>query len=219
MHIAHLNSDIRFAPNCKLLGLTLDQCLSWSPHIEQLIKKLNKAYYAIMQLKSALNKKTLLDVYYSLVYSHLSYNVLAWGLSSDLNVVFIKQKQIIRLIFNLGYRDSCQNTFKENSILTLPCILIFKAVVFVKNNFNLFEKLGSNHSYGTRYKNKKLCFLTHNTSFFQSCPYYVCSTLYNNLPKELTDISTMTIFKKRVKSFLCLKGYYTIKEYLSDNFH
>jgi len=56
----------------KFLGLMLDSTLSWKPHIDQLISKLNSACYVIRSLKSIISLENLRMIYFSSVHSIIS---------------------------------------------------------------------------------------------------------------------------------------------------
>lgn len=208
------NEDITLSDSVKLLGTFFDSKLSWYNHIEHVCNRLNGAYFAILQLKSTLDRAGLINVYYSMAYSHISYNILAWGRSSECERVFICQKRIIRLIFDMKAGVSCREIFKEKLILTTPCIYILKCLTFTKNNMGFFEKRGNSHNYATRHGDL-LNIPRHNTSAFKKSPYYNCIILYNALPKEIRDISGYTQFRNKVKGYLSLNGFYSVNEFIN----
>lgn len=73
-------------------------------------------------------------MYYGLVYSALSYIIMLWGNSTEVNRVFILKKPILRLIFRTAPRSSCRRAFFENEILTLASIFIYRCQVYVEEN-------------------------------------------------------------------------------------
>lgn len=199
----------------KFLGINMDSNLRWSQHIEMLCKKLSKSYYAINQLKYCLPIRSVIDIYYSLCYSHISYNILLWGLSSDVNRVFIIQKRILRNIFGLDPRSSCRPIFVAWDLLTVPCIYIFKSLLYVRENLSKFTKLSSLHGYGTR--NPEVLLLpSHRTSKFECSPSYKGTKLYNQLPNSLKSLPKAK-FRNEIKKLLLAKCYYTVDEFLNDN--
>ena len=117
------NMNINLSNKVKFLGTQIDPQLSFSNHIDHVCAKLNSAYFALLSLKSCLDEDGLLSVYYSLAYSHMTYNVVSWGgAGTNCNRIFINQKRILRLIFNLDYRESCRDVFIQKRILTFPSI-------------------------------------------------------------------------------------------------
>ena len=89
-----LYENVTRSESAKLLGTFLDHKLSWTNHVDHVCKKLNKAYFAMLQLKSTLDKDSLVNIYYSLAYSHLSFNIMAWGRTIELQRVFVGQKKL-----------------------------------------------------------------------------------------------------------------------------
>lgn len=105
----------KFETRAKLLGTWLDSNMSFEYHIDYVCGQLNKTFYAIFQMIDYLDEKGLLDLYYAFAYSHLSYNVLSWGKATESNRVFVSQKRILRLIFNLKNIESCKNIFLKRN--------------------------------------------------------------------------------------------------------
>jgi len=81
VNISHKTIQIRNVCHTNFLGLTLDSTLSWKPHIDQLISKLNSACYVIRSLKSLIPLETLRMIYFSSVRTIISYGIIFWGWS------------------------------------------------------------------------------------------------------------------------------------------
>lgn len=199
----------------KFLGVHIDKCLNWCQHIDTLCKKLNSAYYAINRVKDSFPAKSLLNIYYSLAYSHIAYNILLWGTSTDAGRILIAQKRILRLIFNLDPRSSCKPLFVHNDVLTTPCIYIYKCLMYIKNNQANLSTLPSYHNYNTR-NIYTLSLPRHRTSKFENSPTYMGMKLFNHLPNCI-KIMNKVKFRKYVRKFLLRKCYYSVSEYLGDN--
>lgn len=201
--------------NCsKFLGILVDRNLSWEEHINYVCSKLNQAYFAILQLKENLNEAGLVNVYYALAYSHLSLNTFIWGRSSYVSRVFILQKRLLRLLFNLDFRESCKTIFINKKLLTVPSIYIYKCLLYVKSNLESFEGLSDYHLYNTRNKNI-LSIPLHRTSTYKESLHYNCIILYNRLPSNIQDMA-VSKFKYTVKNLLLKNGYYSIDEFLTQ---
>lgn len=204
---------INFAPFVKVLGVTLDESLTWEAHIDSVAKKLNSAYYAIMQLKTSLSIKYLKSVYYAMVYSVLSYNVIVWGQAIEWKRVFISQKRILRLIYNLGYNESCRNTFRSSELLTFPSIYIYKCATFMKENPQKFQKYIPTHSYSTR-NCGAYSVPQHTLTLFRRSPEFACISIYNGLPDSLKELTNINIFKNKLREYLVRESFYDLKEFL-----
>ncbi|KAJ8915341.1 hypothetical protein NQ315_008227 [Exocentrus adspersus] len=99
LNLSFGNCRIQSVASDKLLGLIIDHNLTWSAHIDNLSKKLNKSFYAISRIGNSMPLPAVLSVYYSLVYSHLSYNVIFFGNASESIRLFILQKRCIQLCY------------------------------------------------------------------------------------------------------------------------
>lgn len=110
--------EISRTNQAKFLGLHVDSQLTWAAHIEHVAGKLKSAYFAIVNLKTVLTTKQLLNVYYALAYSHLKYMVLCWGQATELGRIFILLKRIIRKIYSLSpIMETCkEKIFKSEKI-------------------------------------------------------------------------------------------------------
>ena len=76
VNISHKTNQISNVCHTNFLGLTLDSTLSWKPHTDQLISKLNSACYVIRSLKSLISLETLRMIYFSSVHSIISYGII-----------------------------------------------------------------------------------------------------------------------------------------------
>ena len=96
----------------KFLGITIDDKLTWLPHIEQLVKKLHGICGRIYRIKSCLPERLYKQIYHTLFESHLSYGITVWGGVSlnKLLPLFKAQKKCIRIMF--GDSESFSNKFK-----------------------------------------------------------------------------------------------------------
>ena len=63
----------------KYLGIIFDEQFKWHEHISFLCKKISKSVGVLSKLRYYTNVKTLIQVYHSLVGSHLTYANIAWG--------------------------------------------------------------------------------------------------------------------------------------------
>jgi len=78
------------------LGLYLDDNLSWDYHITQLSRKLSRANGVLSKLRHYVPISTLIQLYYSLFYSHMSYGILVWSLTAQKNLdkITVLQKNV-----------------------------------------------------------------------------------------------------------------------------
>ena len=73
------NCTISNSPETKFLGMTLDQNLNWSSHVNQLILKLNRNLKLLKLSRNMMTQDSKLLVYRSHLESHIQYGLLLWG--------------------------------------------------------------------------------------------------------------------------------------------
>jgi hypothetical protein len=119
----------------KLLGVLLDEYLSFEPHINMLCNKVSKSLYIINRVKNILPQEALKSLYHALVHSHLSYCATIYGSANrtSLNKLVLKQKQAIRIISHSNYRASTSPIFKKTNILPLLHQIKYLQLKFMHN--------------------------------------------------------------------------------------
>jgi hypothetical protein len=103
---------IKRVRQAKFLGVTIDDQLSWKPHLELLNKKLKSACGRIYRIKNSLPESLHKLIYHTLFESHLSYGITVWGgvSNSNLDPLFKTQKKCIRILF--GDNEAFADKFK-----------------------------------------------------------------------------------------------------------
>ena len=125
-NILHLNIagiNINCVKNTKCVGVIIYQKLKWKLEIAAIKTKLYKIIWIFKYLKKILfDFKTLILLYNLLMLLHLNYCNVIWGnnYNSNINDIFIIQKQIIRIIFNKPKLTNTDTLFKPANILNYP---------------------------------------------------------------------------------------------------
>lgn len=213
----NVNDDIiKLSESTKFLGTFVDADMNWRSQLDHVSKKINSGFYALLQLRHIFDIKQLINIYYALIYPHLTYNIIVWGNANTANRIFISQKKIIRLLFSLRRMESCRPLFKQYNILTLPCIYIYKCIIYTVRNINNFERNSNTHGYPTRHGNF-LKIPNHNSALYEKAPSYMGIKLFNSLPSVLKEEKNMVALKPKLKSYLASKCFYTVDEFVRDN--
>ena len=104
-----LNSVTLFeSTKVKYVGIIMYDRLTWKFHIFELRKKLNKSTGMVYKMQKLCSKSVLLSLYYSLIYTHLSYRICVWGTGDNvyLEKMRVSQKNAIRTITGSQYSAS-----------------------------------------------------------------------------------------------------------------
>ena len=170
------NYEIRREESIKFLGVLLDQHLTWTEQIKLTENKIAKNIGILYKARSYLDKRASLCLYYSYPHSYINYANTAWCSTTRtyLKKLQSQQKHAIRIIFHENKFAHTREYFKENNILNIYKLNIFKNFVFlhqVKNekppNTFLSKFLRPLHHYPINfYRNKYI--LPHR----EKAPYY-----------------------------------------------
>jgi hypothetical protein len=215
LHIEYDNKLLLESNEVKVLGITLDNIISWKKHIDTVTGKLNKACYIIRKSKQYLSKDALKMVYFAFFHSVMSYGLIFWGNSTHNKCVFKFQKRAFQLIMGAGNRDSCRKIFKLLKILPLSSQYIYSLVMFVVKNKNLFVE--NSELYATKTRNSSNLHLPlSNLTVFQKGLLYFGIKVYNSLPGNIKQLSrNKNKFKKVLLQFLHSQSFYDIGEFFN----
>ena len=190
----------------KFLGVTLDKILTFNDHVKNIITKIKSV--GVMRLHCQLPADVMVKLYYSLVYSHLTYSLLAWGRLGRTNVAKVEcaHRRARTLLTDYNHR-----------ILTFHSIYDYYALLkaFNTNTLKLFhqcfkDKLSSHqpsHMYSTRHRtNSNFNTPLFNHSKTKKCYLYQLIPLWNSLPSSLKNCTSKFTFKKHKSNRLAFQS-------------
>jgi len=114
----------------------------------------------------------------------MTYGVIFWGNSTDINRVFKLQKRAIRLITNSSNITSCRKLFKELGILPLKSQYILSLALFFVKNMEIFMPNSGIHTKNTRSKFNLFLPQTRLTKY-QKGVYFAGIKIFNHLPESI----------------------------------
>ena len=210
--------DIPFSNYTKYLGIIIDEELSWRKHYNYIANKLSKATGILCRIRHYIDKKTLINLYYSFVYPYLKYGITAWGnqTKSILRKLQIIQNKIIRIMDFKILKDCVKmiSMYKSMKILQIQDIYELEMAKFMHSFHhkrlpsvfdNYFKYLSLQHHYITRSTSNKNLYLqrmkTHRglTSFS-----YNGIKIWNKIPINIKLLSKYS-FNRRIKLMLINK--------------
>lgn len=139
------------------LGILLDECLTWNPHVNKIACKISVINGTLSRLKKFLPHDILKTIYNALVQPHLNYGVLLWGKNSKR--IHKLQKWALRAITASKYNAHTDPLFLKLRLLKIQDIYkvgILKFFFKYKNSTlpkyfeNIFENVYRTHNYETR---------------------------------------------------------------------
>lgn len=205
------NITIPQVTSVKFLGIYIDQHINWSVHINHISNKMAKSIGIITRISSIIPSKTLINLYYSLVYPYLSYGNLVWAsnYATNLQRLRVLQKRIIRVITRSPFNSHTYQLFLQFGILTLDKIRVYQVSEFMHrytynqlpNAFaNYYKKISVLHSHFTRNKSNAYQIEFSRTNLRKFSIVAMGPKIWNNLPHDLRHIPNMYAFKKCLRA-------------------
>lgn len=191
----------------KYLGLHIDNRLSWDLHINKLCSKISNLIARLRGTIRCLPKSVRYLIYNSMVKPHLEYLIEIWGTSAKTNLkqLQIKQNKIIKLLFHYNYLSPTEKVFKETGLMTVSQIYKYNTCILVQKILNKnintklsFTKVGQAQKRITKRMNN-ITLIRPRTNYGKKSILYEGARLYNELPNNIKDIQSFTLYKKVLK--------------------
>ena len=199
----------------KLLGLYLDEHLSFDYHCDHVRSKIAQSNYIINRAKHFLPKKSLKTLYYALVHPHLLYCLPLYSCTSAKNITKIEliQKKTIRTITNSNYTAHTTPLFNELKIMPFKHLITYTQSLLVHSIYHKYCPPSLHNSWMTNSMRNDARDLRNaddlyipfaRTDHIKKLPYFALPRVWN----ELTDqkfTPNPTTFKIAIKQhFLSL---------------
>jgi hypothetical protein len=182
-------------PNCrayKILGVYIDEQLTFDYQTNNIISKLNRSLYCINKVKHLLPPPALRSLYFALFHSHLSYCpiIASCATNQNINKITLLQKKAIRIITNSTYHEHTAPIFKKLQILTYPKLIQYSKLNFMHsyiynycpNSFTNTWTLNTERENIPDLRNANLLSIPHpRIELFKKSPLYSLPVLWNSL--------------------------------------
>ena len=201
----------------KFLGVTLYENFTFKDYVTKVTSNTSKSVGVMRRLHCQLPANVMIKLYYSLVYSHLTCALLAWGRSGSTNAAKIE----------CAHRRPCKLLTDYNQkIPTLHSIYDYFSLLKAFNTNTLhfhqyFKGKLSSHQPSHIHNTRRITNSNFNTPLFyhsktQKCYLYQVIPIWNSLPKLLKNCTSKLTFKKQIKSHLLASKSYQCSK-LSPN--
>ena len=209
-HIEFLNQKIRRTTHIKFLGVTLDEGLTWTQHINELCSKLKSLFHIFYNIRSYLSKENIKTIYYTLIYSRIKYGISLYGQAgkAKINKIQTLQNQLLKVLSKKNYRFSTDELHKEFDILKVEDVVKQETLTFIHNYFDdklppvfnkYFETFETCHHRNTRSGANKIKPPNHKTTTAALSIRIKGASLWNKLNNELKSISNTKTFRNKYK--------------------
>ena len=207
-------SEIKFGQNSisrgtsvKYLGVTIDEHLTWNEHVETVSNNLKKCFSTFYGVRDYISKDQIKNIYYSLIYSKITYALPIYGLTSKENLLTLQrmQNKLLKVLMKKNYRYPTNQLHNELEILKVEDLVDQEILTFVSNFKNsklpkifdsYFEFRGIRQQIRTRNIENKLIVPNTNTNYGEQTVKVRGAKLWNQLPNTLTDLINPKRFRK-----------------------
>ena len=175
------------------LGMTIDEHMTWKPHIQKVACKMAQTIGTMKRLKKFLPQNIMKMLYNSLVLPHLTYGIILWG--KKLKRIVKLQKWALRTIVNAKYNAHTTPILNKHKLLRVDDIYKLTAIKiyhkykndrlppFFTEIFELRQPLPA-HNHNLRQRQQRLD--TPNTVGASQSPKFCIPTIIENVSPEIT---------------------------------
>lgn len=195
----------------KILGVDIDHTLNFKKHVSKVCSKLAYCSHILTKLRGKVNLKILQTLYYAYANSILEYAISIWGCTAKyiLHPLQVVQNSILRSMQYVPKYTNMKTVFKRLKILNIHSLYSYSACCYMyKALNNLCPKHINNmlihkksYKYATRHLNllSKPQFTLDKATM---CLSWKAPTLFNTLPNNIRNSSSLKSFKKNLKNHL-----------------
>ena len=203
------NKPIKQVFQCKTLGVTLDENLSWKSNTDALCKKISSGIYALKHIKEYVDKEILLAVYNAIIQPYFSYCCEVW------NVLGETQSMRLQKLHNRAARIIARvpNEVDQQTVLSIlgwepleqqrkkaKAKMMFKTLNNMGPNslkkLFIFEREILNHS--LRGTSSSIRLPKPNTNNMKKSFMYDGASIWNSLPENIRESKSISCFKRKI---------------------
>ena len=206
------NEPLNMISSDKILGVFVDNNLTWTDHTKYLTKKIASSIWLLSKIKKFLSQDHRVQFYKSYIQPHIDFCNIVWGSSSESNKlkIFRLQKRACKVILDYNVEDSreAMSFLKIMSIYDRIYLRKAKFMFKVFNNLtpsyiseNFTRRNNLNTSINLR-SSSAGCFIPPKprTECFKHSLRYSGCLVWNSLPEDIKNVQTINTFHCR-----CLK--------------
>ena len=192
----------------KLLGVHIDNSLSWSFHIESTLKKCNSLQFLLNRIKQYLNVTTRKLFYNTYILPHIDYCCSIWGNANSelMNTVIKFQKRAARSILDKPMETPSVELFTELKWMMFPdrvryqkAMLTYKIIHNLTPPYlsNIFKFSSEAHNRALRSTTKNLLHVPKpNIEIYRKSLAYSGSKIWNSIPEHIRNANSPQQFRR-----------------------
>ena len=217
--------QLKFEEEAVFLGITIDSHLTWERHCNKIANTISRSSSAINRVKKLLPPESLKLLYNSFILPHLQYGLAVWGGCTNKNKkrIVISQKKTIRTICKSYFSAHTEPRMKALRLLKLDELYTQQCATYVHDSINnrapspikdmlTLDRQSTSHNLRSHTADPlhlrtplSRCKTSSNSFCFKG------PQLWNNLPQEIKEIQSKSIFKSTLKRYLLNSYHETIE--------
>ena len=196
----------------KLLGVSVDNHLTWKPHIDSLASSLSKCIGLFRRIRTYLPISARILYYKTFFQPRIDYCSIVWGSSCHITRIYKLQKIILRLIYDKPKLSPSAPLFEQASILPIEYRVMFRSLIMVYKALNgllpsyitnMFKYIANVTKRSTRSSsNGNLWVPNYKLTITRSSFSYNGAVIYNTLPQDIKLSESLRAFKKNLFKYL-----------------
>lgn len=194
------------------MGVTIDQQLTWKPHILLTSRKISKSIGVLRKVSKHLPKNALMQLYSSFVLPYLQYGITLWGSSATttINSLFIAQKKSLKIALSLPLRTPTSEVLNTAQVLSIKNLFSYYIGIFMfkfTNSIlphcfdNYFIPTSQIHNHSTR-NSTSFQLPLFNTNKCQQSILFQGAKIWPTIPNSIQNSPSFPSFKNRFKKHL-----------------
>ncbi|MBY0580901.1 MAG: hypothetical protein K2P53_04385 [Rickettsiales bacterium] len=203
------NMEIERSFTNKLLGVLIDENLSWRDHIKYISNKISRNIGILYKTRQILDKSTQIQLYFAFIHSYLSYGNIVWGSTnkSKLKCLLKQQNHAARIIYFQNRFTNAKPLLRRMRALDIYEINVFKITQFMFQHYlkktpkvfeNIFPKTSNRYNTRSTGNYKKPFPSSKLTSFAISYRGPMLWNLFTSMSCKLREANTSQNFKKNI---------------------
>ena len=210
------NTNMERVREAKVLGVTIDEVLSWRKQVNLCISKAMSNFFQICRYKKFLNREAKIILCESIVLSQFNYcDIVYSNMDKYLKDKIQKiQNVCLRFIFDIKKNANVDHTFLRKKLNWLDMgsrrlkhglTLIYKilhglAPNYLRDSFTLVNEV---HNVNTRRSNNNIWIPKNITSRIHRRSYvFEMANIYNKIPENIKNSVSVNSFKKQIGKVL-----------------
>lgn len=209
------NEPLNMITEDKILGVYVDNNLTWSEHTKYLTRKIASSIWLLSKIKKFLSQAHRLQFYKSYIQPHIDFCNIIWGSSSQSNKlkIFKLQKRACKVILDYNV-DDVTEAMKSLKIMSIYDRLYLRKAKFMFKVYNNMIPEYISDQFSLRNNDSATnislrsttagCFVPPKprTEYFKHSVRYSGCLVWNSLPEQVKNAQTLDTFHNRCVKWL-----------------